>query len=93
MYKVGDKVLVDPNLKVTTKGIGVNSEMVKLAGKLVTIREIDEEKYDDDSTMTYYLIKENPRWWWVDSFFIEEEVGNKIKESYDKLFERSDANV
>lgn len=93
MYKVGDKVLVDPNLKVTTKGIGVNSEMVKLAGKLVTIREIDEKKYDDDSTMTYYLIKENPRWWWVDSFFIEEEVGNKIKESYDKLFERSDANV
>ena len=96
IYKVGDKVRVDPNLQLTTRGLGVNSEMVQLAGQLVTISKKVEENIfdddDDDDPQIYYSVEENPRWWWIDAFFIE-EVSNEIKESYDKLFERSDTNV
>lgn len=69
--------------------------MVKLAGQLVTIRKINYGLFREKGNNTpYYLLEEDDSYsWWVDSFFIEEEASNEIKESYDKLFERSDANV
>lgn len=48
-YKVGDKVRVRSNLKETMNnaiyGVSVNSEMVKLAGKMVTIDHVNEKIY------------------------------------------------
>lgn len=48
-YKVGDKVRIRSDLKETMNnaiyGISVNSEMVKLAGKMVTIDHVNEKIY------------------------------------------------
>lgn len=48
-YKVGDKVRIRSDLKETMNnaiyGVSVNSEMVKLAGKMVTIDHVNEKIY------------------------------------------------
>lgn len=68
-YKVGDKVLVRPNLSDRKKyghigknrDLCVTSEMMKLAGKVCTIEDI---------VMGYYRLAEDPfRHSWVDGMF------------------------
>lgn len=48
-YKVGDKVRIRSDLKETMNnaiyGVSVNSEMVKLAGKMVTIDHVNKKIY------------------------------------------------
>lgn len=83
-YKVGDKVRIRSDLKETMNnaiyGISVNSEMVKLAGKMVTIKDIINEKI--------YKIKEYDFAWTDEMFeciekpsredFLKMPVGTKI---------------
>lgn len=83
-YKVGDKVRIRSDLKETMNnaiyGISVNSEMVKLAGKMVTIKDIINEKI--------YTIKEYGFAWTDEMFeciekpsredFLKMPVGTKI---------------
>lgn len=83
-YKVGDKVRIRSDLKETMNnaiyGISVNSEMVKLAGKMVTIKDIINEKI--------YTIKEYDFAWTDEMFeciekpsredFLKMPVGTKI---------------
>lgn len=82
-YKVGDKVRIRSDLKETMNnaiyGISVNSEMVKLAGKMVTIDHVNEK---------IYTIKEYGFAWTDEMFeciekpsredFLEMPVGTKI---------------
>ena len=72
-YKVGDKVRIRSDLKETMNnaiyGISVNSEMVKLAGKMVTIKDIINEKI--------YTIKEYD-FAWTDKIFVSIENPGKV---------------
>lgn len=71
-YKVGDKVRIRSDLKETMNnaiyGISVNSEMVKLAGKMVTIDHVNEK---------IYTIKEYD-FAWTDKIFVSIENPGKV---------------
>lgn len=72
-YKVGDKVRIRSDLKETMNnaiyGVSVNSEMAKLAGKMVTIEDIINEKI--------YKIKEYD-FAWTDKIFVSIENPGKV---------------
>ena len=72
-YKVGDKVRIRSDLKETMNnaiyGVSVNSEMAKLAGKMVTIKDIINEKI--------YKIKEYD-FAWTDKIFVSIENPGKV---------------
>lgn len=72
-YKVGDKVRIRSDLKETMNnaiyGVSVNSEMAKLAGKMVTIKDIINEKI--------YTIKEYG-FVWTDKIFLSIEKPSKV---------------
>lgn len=72
-YKVGDKVRIRSDLKETMNnaiyGISVNSEMAKLAGKMVTIKDIINKKI--------YTIKEYD-FAWTDKIFVSIENPGKV---------------
>ena len=75
-YKIGDKVLVRPDLE-EGKTYGdevVMSDMLYLKGKIVTIEHVDHPDY--------YRIKEDPdQWHWTDEMFIGKEP-KEIKSEY-----------
>ena len=62
-YKVGDKVIIRKGLVKysTLDDIWVNRDMAKLAGQVVTIKDI--KNYGDQDY--YYLVNEN-KWGWTD---------------------------
>ena len=75
-YKIGDKVLVRPDLEEgKTYGVEVvMSDMLYLKGKIVTIEHVDHPDY--------YRIKEDPdQWHWTDEMFIGKE-SEEIKSEY-----------
>ena len=64
-YKPGDKVIVRPDFcragGAITYGIGVNSDMLQMKGKILTIKKID---------CSAYAVKEN-QWWWTDEMLVD----------------------
>lgn len=78
-YKVGDIVKVREDLK-EGNGIGntfVNSSMVELAGKLVTISSVND---DED----YFIEEDDQTYYWIDDFFEDNEDCNIKKEEEEK---------
>jgi hypothetical protein len=73
-YKVGDIVKVREDLKAGNDNgkLFVTSDMAELAGKLVTIHDI-ERICDDD----YYHIVEND-FLWIDDFFENEDKSGNV---------------
>ena len=75
-YKIGDKVLVRPDLE-ENKIYGVEvvmSDMLFFRGKIVTIEHVNHPYY--------YRIKEDPdQWYWTDEMFSEKE-SEEIKSEY-----------
>lgn len=69
-YGIGDKVRVREDLSEAVKyfgnrrscGLGVNDEMVRLKGSVVTIKKVNRESYH---------IKEDNEWYWTDEMFSE----------------------
>lgn len=64
-YKPGDKVMVRHDFTraggASTYGIGVNSDMLQMKGKMLTIKKID---------LNAYSVKEN-QWWWTDEMLVD----------------------
>ena len=64
-YKPGDIVMVRPDFGraggSSTYGIGVNSDMLQMKGKILTIKRIDH---------CAYTVKENV-WWWTDEMLVD----------------------
>ena len=75
-YKIGDKVLVRPDLE-EGKTYGVEVFMYRMLffkGKIVTIEHIDHPNH--------YRIKEDPdQWHWTDEMFSEKE-SEEVKSEY-----------
>ena len=75
-YKIGDKVLVRPDLE-ENKIYGIEvamSDMLFFRGKIVTIEHVNHPYY--------YRIKEDPdQWYWTDEMFSEKE-SEEIKSEY-----------
>lgn len=85
-YKVGDKVLVRPDLEEDKKygDEVVMSDMLFFRGKIVTIEHIDHPNC--------YRIKEDPdQWHWTDEMFFE-EVFEEIKSDLEEIKEDFDSN-
>lgn len=85
-YKIGDKVLVRPDLEENKKygDEVVISDMLFFRGKIVTIEHIDHPDY--------YRIKEDPdQWYWTDEMFIEKEP-EEIKSDLEEIKEDFDSN-
>lgn len=85
-YKIGDKVLVRPDLEEGKKygDEVVMSNMLYLKGKIVTIEHIDHPNY--------YRIKEDPdQWYWTDEMFSEKEP-EEIKSDLEEIEEYFDSN-
>ena len=64
-HKVGDKVTIRPDLKIgdTKSGLHVNSDMIRLRGKTMTI--------DIVKSGGFYRLNEDPgRWSWNDECFV-----------------------
>ena len=75
-YKIGDKVLIRPDLEEGKKygDEVVMSDMLYLKGKIVTIEHVDYPNH--------YRIKEDPdQWHWTDEMFSENE-SEEIKSKY-----------
>ena len=75
-YKIGDKVLVRPDLEEgKTYGVEVvMSSMLFFRGKIVTIKHVDHPNC--------YRIKEDPdQWHWTDEMFSEKE-SEEVKSEY-----------
>ena len=75
-YKIGDKVLVRPDLEEDKKygDEVVMSDMLFFRGKIVTIEHVDHP--------CCYRIKEDPdQWHWTDEMFDEKE-SEEIKSEY-----------
>lgn len=75
-YKIGDKVLVRPDLEEGKKygDEVVMSDMLFFRGKIVTIEHVDHP--------CCYRIKEDPdQWHWTDEMFDEKE-SEEIKSEY-----------
>lgn len=81
-YKVGDIVKVREDLQEGC-GIGnffVNSDMVELAGKLVTISSVN----DDDN---YHIEEDGETYYWINDFFEDDDedcVVDKIPKDEEK---------
>ena len=79
--KVGDKVIVRPDLDIDKKyadangcnRTGVNSYMCDLKGTVVTIKTVNDHDY--------HIEEDDGDWWWTDEMFSErvEEVIRKFK--------------
>ena len=76
-YKIGDKVLVRPDLE-ENKTYGnevVISDMLYFKGKIVTIEHVDYPNH--------YRIKEDPdEWFWTDEMFLPNtkyNIGDKVR--------------
>lgn len=75
-YKIGDKVLVRPDLEEgKTYGYEiVISDMLYFKGKIVIIEHVDYPNH--------YRIKEDPdQWYWTDEMFVRKE-SEKVKSEY-----------
>ena len=89
-YKIGDKVLVRPDLK-EGKTYGdevIMSDMLFFRGKIVTIEHVDHPDC--------YRIKEDPnQWHWTDEMFSEkssEEVKSEYLSYLEEIEEYFDSN-
>ena len=84
-YKIGDKVLVRPDLE-EGKTYGdevVMSDMLYLKGKIVTIEHVDHPNH--------YRIKEDPdQWHWTDEMFSEKESEYLSNFDSNKIYNPSD---
>ena len=64
-YKPGDKVMVRRDFSRAngslTYGIGINEDMLRMKGKILTIKKVD---------LNAYSVKEN-RWWWTDEMLVD----------------------
>ena len=85
-YKIGDKVLVRPDL-IEGRKYGdevVMSDMLYFKGKIVTIEHVDHPNH--------YRIKEDPdQWYWTDEMFSEKE-SEEIKSDLEEIEEYFDSN-
>ena len=80
-YKIGDKVLVRPDLEEDKKygDEVVMFDMLSFRGKIVTIEHVDHPNH--------YRIKEDPdQWHWTDEMFSEKEP-EKIKSDLEEIEE------
>lgn len=68
-HKVGDKVRIRQDLKIgeVYDGVPVREEMVKFAGKVMTIENVYEDCYGN---IDYYLEEDRSAWYWTESMFI-----------------------
>lgn len=89
-YKIGDKVLVRPDLE-EGKTYGdeiVISDMLYFKGKIVTIEHVDYPNH--------YRIKEDPdQWHWTDEMFSgneSEEIKSKYLSDLEEIEEYFDSN-
>ena len=85
-YKIEDKVLVRPDLKVGKKygDEVVISDMLYFKGKIVTIEHVDYPNH--------YRIKEDPdQWHWTDEMFSEKEP-KEIKSDLEEIEEYFDSD-
>lgn len=85
-YKIGDKVLVRPDLEEGKKygDEVVMSDMLFFKGKIVTIEHIDHPNH--------YRIKEDlDQWHWTDEMFSEKE-SEEIKSDLEEIEEYFDSN-
>lgn len=85
-YKIGDKVLVRPDLEEDKKygDETVMSDMLFFRGKVVTIEHVDYPNC--------YRIKEDPdQWHWTDEMFGEKEH-KEIKSDLEEIEEYFDSN-
>lgn len=85
-YKIGDKVLVRPDLEEGKKygDAVVMSDMLSFRGKIVTIEHVDHPNC--------YRIKEDPdQWHWTDEMFVGKE-SEEIKSDLEEIEESFDSN-
>lgn len=76
-YKVGGKVKIRPDLKVGERydGVPIREEMIELAGKTLTILNVNDFGEDD---ISYYLNEDEDCYHWTDSMF-EDAMTNADK--------------
>ena len=68
-YKIGDKVRIREDLKGGKRynDVYCNDEMAKLAGKIVTIDDIDIEG-------DYHIVEDVDNYWWSEEMFEDKEA-------------------
>lgn len=67
-YKIGDKVMIDPDIYECGIGTTVNSEMAEMAGRILSVRDKTERYY----TLQYvdcWCITSN--WKWQDYMLVD----------------------
>lgn len=91
-YKPGDKVIVRHDFSrangAATYGIGVNDDMLKMKGKMLTINKVDRGAYS---------VKEN-QWWWTDEMLVDfiqicEPFRDSNEDASSKCVEVTDINL
>lgn len=89
-YKIGDKVLVRPDLEEGKKygDAVVMSDMLSFRGKIVTIEHVDHPNC--------YRIKEDPdQWHWTDEMFsgkVSKEIKSDYLSNFEEIEESFDSN-
>ena len=85
-YKIGDKVLVRPDLEEGEKygDETFMSEMLHLKGKIVTIEHVDHPN-------CYRIKEDSDQWHWTDEMFSEKEP-EEIKSDLEEIEEYFDSN-
>lgn len=81
--QIGDKVRVRKDLseRETCSGVGVNDDMIKLAGKEVTIKNIRLFP-----KVTYYICEDEGEWNWAESMFEAKAKPNLLIKDDTKSF-------
>ena len=85
-YKIGDKVLVRPDLEEGKKygNEVVISDMLFFKGKIVTIEHVDHPDY-------YRIKEDSDQWHWTDEMFVGKE-SEEIKSDLEEIEEYFDSN-
>ena len=85
-YEVGDIVRINPNIRMSERGVHVTSEMAEYAGRKAEVKRSVITSTDDKEGTGYRLNIDNELWTWQAFMFLDEQKEREDGDAYASLF-------